>query len=101
MKSILLGLLAVLLFTGCYSKTPIIEIVEKRVDIVTIPDSVHFTYVNTPRLEIDLDEADVNIVLDELIKYIMKLQSTIYIYENKVDSLNEWKRDVEKIYDTK
>ena len=92
-----LFILAVL-FTGCYSKQSETVIVPEKETKVLLPDYSHYEYISAPSLDKDISKMNKDKVIETLLEYSIKQQTTIMLYENRTDSLKSWRDEMVKIY---
>ena len=98
-KIIIVVLLSLFIFTGCYSKQSKTEIVKERETKIVMPTDDHYEYFPVPTMSNNFDKTEEEII-DDLIVYSTKLQTTIMLYEGRTDSLKKWKDDMLKIHST-
>lgn len=101
MKTLLVLISAVFIFTGCYSTQPDIRTVTSYETKVVLPTEEHYSYYNVDTLDPNLSKKSKDKIIEDLLKYSASLQSTIMLYENRVDKLTEWSNEMKKIYKVK
>lgn len=100
-KSFIMAVGCIVMFSGCYSTQPSIEVVPEYRTKLVLPDDSYYKYVNVPTLSIDITEKEKDEVIDDLVKYSIKLQTVIMRYEERTDALTKWKEDMKKVYEVK
>lgn len=94
---ILITIISIIL-TGCSTRAPKIEIVKEYETKVIIPDSSNYQYISAPELPDNLASLTIDEVLDVMIVYSIKLQTTVKLYESRTESLDKWVKEVKTIY---
>lgn len=98
MRTLLISLVLLFLFTGCYNKQPKVEIVKMTETKVILPDESNYKYIDTPTLPENLTLMSMDEILSNLLTYSLKLQTTVQLYEQRTKSLIKWKSDIEEVY---
>lgn len=101
MKVILTALLCVFIFTGCYNKQPKIEIVKEYETKLILPDASNYEYFKTPTLPDNLISLPKEEIINILLPYAIRLQTSVLLYESRTKSLIEWRDNVTEIYKKK
>ena len=98
-KIVILSILSLFIFTGCYSKQSKTEILKERETKIVMPSEDHYEYFPVPTMNSDFNKTEEEII-DDLIEYSTKLQTTIILYEGRTDSLKKWKDEMQQIHNT-
>lgn len=98
MRTILLTVIMLFLFTGCYNKQPKVEIVKVHETKIILPDENNYTFFSTPTLPEDLSTLTQEEIVNAILTYSLKLQTTVQLYEQRTKSLIQWRDELEAIH---
>jgi hypothetical protein len=97
-RLLVISLLSLFIFTGCYNKQPKTEILTEHKTKVVMPDDSFYEFIAVPSLDDNIIHKDKDTVINELIEYSVKQQTVIMLYENRTESLIIWRDKMKKLH---
>jgi len=97
MKTLIFLITILIVLSGCNREPAVRVIAKTKVDVV-MPNENHTTLYAIPSLDESILTGTPTEVLDKVLVYSIKLQTTIEMYEERTLSLQKWRTDVTEKY---